>query len=233
MIFWVLDYTGSILAVVFGLVSCGLTLHYLSELVEDYPKQSKAILRYVIWLIILMHAGLYLFDSLPFINVSFGILSHLWYNLLIDSFPYIEFSNVYLIGALVLVVIDHFQWFYHFTSYPRSVSEILSFFVLMVWLIPLFYFISIVGPENVLPKQVDGVTASPILAAYSPHNSNGDLSGSSSTLFRKKSSFASITPVNTASSAVGGVQQKRNNLFRKAIELLRPPSPTRIGSKSV
>lgn len=52
--------------------------------------------------------------------------------------------------------LDHFLWFYYFTQQWHEFSEITAFFVVMVWLIPFSYFISLSANESTLPWGMGG-----------------------------------------------------------------------------
>lgn len=55
-----------------------------------------------------------------------------------------------------LVIVDHFSWFYHFsTVYYLDFNEIVAFFLLCVWLVPFMYFISLSANESTLPYGVN------------------------------------------------------------------------------
>ena len=66
----------------------------------------------------------------------------------------------------VLVILDHYVWFRHFSSYQSraysrsayyeatdvpSFTMVASFFGLMVWLVPFSLFVSLSAGDNVLP----------------------------------------------------------------------------------
>ncbi len=52
---------------------------------------------------------------------------------------------------IVLVISNHFVWFFYFTHQYVSIAEVASFFGLLVWLVPFSYFISLSANEYTLP----------------------------------------------------------------------------------
>jgi hypothetical protein len=71
-----------------------------------------------------------------------------------------------LITLLVLVLVNHYLWFRHFSSAPRpaprtrfdptsfpTFTEIASYFGLCVWLVPFALFVSLSASDNVLPTM--------------------------------------------------------------------------------
>ena len=66
-------------------------------------------------------------------------------------------TNIYLHIQLlfklkVLTLVDHFCWFFYFTSKYHSILEIASFFTLIVWIVPFMFFLSLSANEFTLPS---------------------------------------------------------------------------------
>lgn len=75
-----------------------------------------------------------------------------------------------LTGATVLVLVDHYVWFKHFSHHQErayqnmasyydtpddvpSFTEIASYFGLCVWLVPFALFVSLSASDNILPTM--------------------------------------------------------------------------------
>ena len=85
------------------------------------------------------------------------------------AWPLVSLSSLAFISSCILVVADHFMWFFYFsrlTSQARNArgrmyrspnsaipgfTDIATFFALCVWLAPLFLFLSLSAGENTLP----------------------------------------------------------------------------------
>ena len=69
-----------------------------------------------------------------------------------------SFSFVLNLASLdsVLVLVDHFLWFSHFSSNYYRFSEAVAFFGLCVWLVPFIYFVSLSASDNTLPTDLGG-----------------------------------------------------------------------------
>ena len=81
----------------------------------------------------------------------------------------ISLTSVSFIASCVLVVSDHFLWFYYFSlvvhdaqrqrtyQHPQqrvlTFSEIATFFAACVWLAPLFLFLSLSANDNAIPMS--------------------------------------------------------------------------------
>jgi hypothetical protein len=83
-------------------------------------------------------------------------------------FPIVKLTDPVFIVSCVLVLLNHWFWFRHFSAPPKSkgerfnyysqpaqptFTEIASFFGLEVWLIPFALFVSLSAGENVLPSM--------------------------------------------------------------------------------
>jgi hypothetical protein len=67
--------------------------------------------------VITLHIILYFTDSLPLLPTAFSIFSHLIYlQNFSSSWPYISLTSLKFLASCVLVVADHFTWFFHFAQ---------------------------------------------------------------------------------------------------------------------
>ena len=131
---------------------------------------------------IFFHVVLYFTDSLPFLQTTFSIICHIVYlQNFSHTWPLISLSSPAFIASCILVIADHFTWFFHFSHftrqarYPRShlgsgstapgFIEIASFFGICVWLAPLFLFLSLSANDNTLPMS-SGVYVSPTIIKF-------------------------------------------------------------------
>ncbi|KAI9034237.1 TEX261 protein [Hyaloraphidium curvatum] len=148
-----MSYLGSALGFCFMTLSLAAGLYYLAEFVEEYSTLSKKIIRYTLWTLVVLHIPLLVVDRFPWWRVGFGILCHLFYSLLLKTFPMISLTSPEFIGSCVLAVGDHFLWFNYFSSRYASFWEISTFFGIFVWLVPFMFFVSLSAADNVLPLQ--------------------------------------------------------------------------------
>lgn len=78
----------------------------------------------------------------------------------------IQLARTFADVALVLVLLNHYFWFRHFSTVPRAVprsiydtvdipnfTEIASYFGICVWLVPFALFVSLSAGDNVLPTM--------------------------------------------------------------------------------
>ena len=119
----------------------------------------------------LIHILLVFTDGLPFHRVVFSILCHLVYlQNFSQTWPVISLTSNSFVASCILVVADHFMWFFYFarrTHEARQAAhkayrggpvvksptfgDMATFFGLCVWLTPLFLFLSLSANDNTLP----------------------------------------------------------------------------------
>ncbi|KAI9893571.1 MAG: erv26 super protein [Vezdaea aestivalis] len=174
---WILPligYLGLLLGFIFLTLAIASGLYYLSELVEEHTVPAKRLLGQLIYLIIALHALLYLLDSFPLPLTTLSIASHLIYNLNLRTFPTVRLRSPAFLASCGLVLVNHYLWFSHFSpsaskgnEYSRTRNtpfgslphgeermefrEISAFFGLCVWLVPFALFVSLSAADNVLP----------------------------------------------------------------------------------
>lgn len=190
-------------------------LYYLSELVEEHTVLARRILTRLIYGIIGTQLLLIIFDRFPFFLSLFGIISHLVYASNLRRFPIVKLSDPLFIISCVLVGLNHWLWFRHFSKplvpttrsrsgsstgsnwrqpYPQynvedapTFTEVASFFGLCVWLVPFALFVSLSAGDNVLPSMgSEYATGGPIPAAGLPGGSISGAGGGIDAKFKNK-----------------------------------------------
>jgi hypothetical protein len=148
-------YSGAYLFVLFFAVCLATGLYYLAELVEEYTRLTRKVISYAIKAVIGLHVLLYLVDSLPLISIAIGIAAHVVYYRLLKTFPYISLASPDFLGSLGLLILSHVAWIRFFYTDPRciyvSMEWIFGFMLVMVWIVPFAFFISLAANESVLP----------------------------------------------------------------------------------
>ncbi|EEP82963.1 conserved hypothetical protein [Uncinocarpus reesii 1704] len=134
---WVLPligYLGVIVGFCFLTLAIASGLYYLSELVEEHTVLASRVLSRLIQAIILLHILLWLIDGLPFSLTLLSIVSHLVYASNLRRFPIVKLSDPLFILSCLLVGLNHWLWFRHFsdpttsqTNYNRTSSSSMPF----------------------------------------------------------------------------------------------------------
>ena len=198
--------------------------------------------------IISIHLSLAFTDSLPLHKIAFSILCHVVY---LQNFSYtwpvISLTSPSFVASCILVVADHFLWFFHFArrsheareaahmAYrggpvvrPPTFGDMATFFGLCVWLTPLFLFLSLSANDNTLPTAGElPFLPSPIARSH-PRANAGSLDAVSSP---SAASFpTSVQRSRPARSSLfrlmfGFIPGLRRASSRSAEGLIAPPSP--------
>jgi len=177
-----LSYGAVVAAFLFVTLAIASGLLWISELIEEHSRLAKSYGTTGIYVIIAVHVLLYLLDDLPLWRIAFSIVCHVVYlQNFSHTWPFISLSSIAFIASCVLVIADHFIWFFYFanvTHEARQASrarlyavkapnfgDMATFFGICIWLAPLFLFLSLSANDNALPVNT-GVPSSPSLTEY-------------------------------------------------------------------
>lgn len=154
--FAIFTFLSLILLFAASLFSFACGIYYLAELTEEFPTLTAKILRVTIWVFLLLHVSMLLFDDFPVLCVGVGFIAHVIHYQLLRNFPDAAIFSPQCIGSLVVFLLNHVLWFRYFLENPghKTVEEIIAFFFIAVWAIPIVFFLSLSFGEDVLP--VDG-----------------------------------------------------------------------------
>ncbi|KAG6557669.1 hypothetical protein Mapa_000950 [Marchantia paleacea] len=149
-------YAGFYLFLVFFAICLATGLYYVAEIVEEYTRLTRKVINYTIKVVVIgIHLLLLVWDRLPILCIAFGVGAHVFYYRMLKTFPYITLTSVDFIGSACLLVISHLVWFQFFLRDPRcayvSVEWMLGFMLIMLWIVPFAFFISLAANESVLP----------------------------------------------------------------------------------
>ncbi|RGP68904.1 hypothetical protein FSPOR_5110 [Fusarium sporotrichioides] len=168
---WILPlvgYVGTLLGFAFLTLAIASGLYYLSELVEEHSVIAKRFLTRLIYSVIGIQLVLWLVDGFPFFATILTIVSHVVYLGNMRRFPFVKLTDPLFLASCVLVLVNHYVWFRHFSdaqsrAYQRtsfydkadvpSFAQIASYFGLCVWLVPFALFVSLSAGDNVLPTM--------------------------------------------------------------------------------
>jgi hypothetical protein len=205
-------YAGLLLGFLFLTLAIASGLYYLSELVEEHSVLARKTLSRMIYAVITFQILLTAIDRLPLTLSALSIASHILYHQNLRRFPWVKLTDPIFLASCVLVLINHYAWYRHFSAPPSvpvrynfydrpsvpSFTEIASFFGLQVWLVPFALFVSLSAGENVLPSMGSEYAT----GAGSSFVSPGSVPGSDGRGGRKR---AGTQNAGMAKAAVNGV----------------------------
>lgn len=99
-------------------------LYYVAELVEEYTVLAKKVITTIILIVVFIYILFIFFDNLPWSMVICGIIAQAMHGLIMTNFPYVKFLSIPFLGALTLLIINHWLAFQFFTSSYFSLSEV-------------------------------------------------------------------------------------------------------------
>ncbi|KAK3300691.1 transmembrane adaptor Erv26 [Chaetomium fimeti] len=170
---WILPlvgYLGSAVGFCFMTLAIASGLYYLSEIVEEHTVIAKRLLTKLIYSIMVLQLILCVVDRFPLLPTALGIFSHFIYLGNMRRFPFVKLTDPLFLASCVLVLVDHYVWFKHFSHHQErayqnmasyydtpddvpSFTEIASYFGLCVWLVPFALFVSLSASDNILPTM--------------------------------------------------------------------------------
>ncbi|KAJ3786539.1 DUF396-domain-containing protein [Lentinula aff. detonsa] len=170
-VLYYLSYVAIVVTFAFITLSIASGLLYISELIEEHSQFAKLVGQRGTYVIILFHVVLYFTDALPLKHTLFSISCHIVYLQNFSSaWPVISLTSFSFLASCVLVIADHFLWFFYFAHLTQdarhqryhqgrgaitapSFTEIVTFFGACVWLTPLFIFLSLSANDNAIPLR--------------------------------------------------------------------------------
>lgn len=161
--------------------SIGMRAIYVSFSLKDALQLSDALHLHP-QTVLVLHVLLYFTDSLPLLPILFSMAAHVIYlQNFSPNWPFISLTSPLFLLSCVMVVADHFVWFFHFAEKAQAAKrsertsraryganrqrnitktpafmDIAAFFAICVWMVPLFLFLSLSANDNVLPSNLGG-----------------------------------------------------------------------------
>lgn len=99
-------------------------LYYVAELVEEYTVIAKKIITAIILVVAFIYSLFIFFDNLPWSIVICGLIAQTMHALIMTNFPYVKFASIPFVGALILLIINHWLAFEFFTANYYSLTEV-------------------------------------------------------------------------------------------------------------
>lgn len=216
-----LVYVSGYIFLLFGAVCLASGLYWLVELAEEYTSLAKKLIRGATITLLVLHVLLLVYERFPLLPTGTGLASHAVYYQLLRSFPFVEPRSALFGISAVGFVASNIMWYRFFAAdveifYRYGVAPlpaVAAFFLLVVWLVPGAFFVSLTVNEAVLPGA--GVDS---LRGVSPASSGarGD-DGGGDRKRRKNVVLAGFGwAVDAVRRAAGYESRERTDLFSSA-----------------
>lgn len=150
-----ISWLGVVLQLAFVTLALAAGLYYLAELVEEYTVLASRVIRWTIFSVLSVYIGLFLFEDLPTLLIACGLISQLAHLLMLRTFPFFIATSPPFIVGVVMIFVNHYLAFQHFTRYYYGFSEVMAYFTICLWLVPFGFFVSLSANENILPTLAE------------------------------------------------------------------------------
>lgn len=114
------------------------------------------------------HGAVLIFEPVPLYLVAIGVCSHLVYLNMLRSFPHVRTTSAAFIASAIACVISQVAWFLFLRQTYFPFEEVCAYFVILVWLVPFIFFISISSNDTALPHGAT-ISASTCCTAPTTH----------------------------------------------------------------
>jgi hypothetical protein len=161
----VLVYLGGYFALVLFAVCLATGLYYIAELVEEYSRTTKRVLKWALLTVLALHAALLVFDRQPASCVLAGAAAHVAYARLLPRFPHLALASPEFALAFIAFLASNALWLRHFYYDTYASAEyVAGFCSVCAWLVPFGFFISLAANDSVLPTGTPPPYAAAALA---------------------------------------------------------------------
>ncbi|KAH8920503.1 DUF396-domain-containing protein [Atractiella rhizophila] len=115
------SYFAALVAFLFVTLSLASGLLYIAEAIEENSSLAKTIGKRLIYGIISLQILLCVFDGIPVSLTLLGIICHIVYlSNFSSNWPFISLTSPKFILSIVLVILDHFAYFFFFAEQSKN-----------------------------------------------------------------------------------------------------------------
>lgn len=100
-------------------------LYYIAELVEEYTVTAKKVISVIVLFVTTIYLLFIFFDNLPWSMVFCGLAAQALHALILTDFPFVNLKSVQFIGAVFLLIINHYLAFSYFTQHYFNFAEVI------------------------------------------------------------------------------------------------------------
>ncbi|XP_058463043.1 protein TEX261 [Malaya genurostris] len=149
----VLSYASLLVQICFVTVSIAAGLYYLAELVEEYTVTAKKTITWMVIASVLLYVIFIFTEQFSWTMLLCGMGAQALHVAILKNFPYVKFLSLSFLGALILLLFNHYLAFIYFQQHHHPFVEVMAYFTLCLWLVPFALFVSLSANDNVLPTS--------------------------------------------------------------------------------
>lgn len=148
-----LSYFSLLVQICFVTVSIAAGLYYLAELVEEYTVMAKKAITWMIMGSVLLYIVFIFTERFSWTLILCGLGAQALHAAILKNFPYVKFVSPCFLGAVILLLANHYLAFIYFQQQFHPFTEVMAYFTLCLWLVPFALFVSLSANDNVLPTS--------------------------------------------------------------------------------
>ncbi|XP_019548245.2 protein TEX261 [Aedes albopictus] len=148
-----LSYFSLLVQICFVTVSIAAGLYYLAELVEEYTVMAKKVITWMIMGSVLLYIIFIFTERFTWTLILCGLGAQALHAAILKNFPYVKFLSPCFLGAVILLLVNHYLAFIYFQQQFHPFTEVMAYFTLCLWLVPFALFVSLSANDNVLPTS--------------------------------------------------------------------------------
>lgn len=148
-----LSYVSLLVQICFVTVSIAAGLYYLAELVEEYTVVAKKVISWMVIGSVLLYVVFMFTERFSWTMLFCGLGAQVLHAAILKNFPYVKFLSTSFLGAVILLLVNHYLAFVYFQQQYHPFSEVMAYFTLCLWLVPFALFVSLSANDNVLPTS--------------------------------------------------------------------------------
>lgn len=140
---------------VLALAAAGL--YYLAELVEEYTVTAKKVITWLVVGSVALYVVFIFTERFSWTMVLCGLGAQALHAAILKNFPYVKFMSPSFLGAIVLLLLNHYLAFIYFQQQYHPFAEVigLALFCLRICLIMAFFAFS-TGNGVLYPRPMAG-----------------------------------------------------------------------------
>lgn len=128
-------------------------LYYLAELVEEYTVTAKKVITWMVVGSVLLYVVFTFTERFSWSMLLCGLGAQALHAVILKNFPYVKFLSPSFLGAVILLLLNHYLAFIYFQQQYHPFTEVMAYFTLCLWLVPFALFVSLSANDNVLPTS--------------------------------------------------------------------------------
>lgn len=148
-----LSYVSLLVQICFVTVSIAAGLYYLAELVEEYTVTAKKVITWMVVGSVLLYVVFIFTERFSWSMLLCGLGAQALHAVILKNFPYVKFLSPSFLGAVILLLLNHYLAFIYFQQQYHPFTEVMAYFTLCLWLVPFALFVSLSANDNVLPTS--------------------------------------------------------------------------------